>query len=84
MSFDADTQAQFHAWLQHRYGTLDKLNQAWTTAYNNQTYSAFDEIPLVNGTADNNPGLWLDSKRFISRLATRLPARPDRCHPQVC
>jgi beta-galactosidase len=66
MSFDADTQAQFHAWLQKRYGTIDKLNKAWTTAYDNQTYSAFDEIPLVNGTADNNPGLWLDSKRFIS------------------
>jgi len=66
MSFDTATQAQFHAWLQMRYGTIDKLNQAWATAYDNQTYSAFDEIPLVNGTADNNPGLWLDSKRFIS------------------
>ena len=66
MSFDPATQAQFHAWLQKRYGTIDKLNQAWTTAYDNQTYSAFDEIPLVNGMADNNPGLWLDAKRFIS------------------
>jgi beta-galactosidase len=65
-SYDADTQAQFHAWLQHRYGTIDNLNAGWTTAYNNQTYSAFDEVPLVNGTSDNNPGLWLDSKRFIS------------------
>jgi beta-galactosidase len=66
MSFDAGTQAQFHAWLQKRYGTIDKLNHAWTTAYDNQTYSSFDEISLVDGTADNNPGLWLDSKRFIS------------------
>lgn len=66
MSFDPDTQAQFHAWLEKRYGTIDKLNQAWTTAYDNQTYSTWDEIPLVNGTEDNNPGLWLDSKRFIS------------------
>ncbi len=65
-SYDANTQAQFHAWLQHRYGSIDKLNAAWTTAYDNETYSAFDEIPLVNGTSDNNPGLWLDSKRFIS------------------
>jgi beta-galactosidase len=66
MSFDAGTRAQFHTWLEHRYGTIDKLNQAWTTAYDNQTYSAFDEIALVNGTGDNNPGLWLDAKRFIS------------------
>ncbi len=65
-SFDSATQAQFHIWLEHRYGSIDKLNQAWTTAYDNQTYSAFDEIPIVNGTSDNNPGLWLDSKRFIS------------------
>lgn len=65
-SFDADTQAQFHRWLQHRYGSLAKLNTVWTTAYNNQTYSSWDEIPLVNGQADNNPGLWLDSKRFIT------------------
>lgn len=65
-SYDADTQAQFHEWLKQRYGTINKLNQAWTTAYNNQTYSNFDEIPPVSGTADNNPGLWLDSKRFIS------------------
>jgi beta-galactosidase len=66
-SYDANTQAQFHAWLEHRYGTIDKLNQAWTTTYDNQTYSAFNEIPLVNGTGDNNPGLWLDSKYFITK-----------------
>lgn len=65
-SYDSATQAQFHAWLEHRYGTIDKLNRAWTTAYDNQSYSSFDEIPLVNGTGDNNPGLWLDAKRFIS------------------
>jgi beta-galactosidase len=66
MSFDSDTQAQFHAWLEKRFGTLDKLNHAWTTAYNNQTYSAWDQIPLVNATEDNNPGLWLESKRFVT------------------
>ena len=65
-SYDANTQAQFHDWLEKRYGSIDKLNAAWTTAYDNQTYSAFSEVPLVSGTGDNNPGLWLDSKRFIS------------------
>ncbi len=65
-SFDADTQTQFHTWLQHRYGTIGKLNQLWTTAYDNQTYSSFAEVPLISATTDNNPGLWLDSKRFIS------------------
>lgn len=65
-SFDADTQAQFHAWLKQRYGSIDKLNRAWTTAYNNQTFSDWNEIPLVNGSTNNSPGLWLDSKRFIT------------------
>lgn len=65
-SYGPSAQAQFHTWLQHRYGTIGKLNADWTTAYNNQTYSSFDEVPLVDGTRDNNPGLWLASKRFIS------------------
>jgi len=65
-TFDAVTQTRFHTWLKHRYGTLERINQAWTTAYDNQTYTAWDQIRLVNGTADNNPGLWLDSKRFIT------------------
>jgi beta-galactosidase len=65
-SFDAETQKQFQAWLEHRYQSIDRLNQAWTTSYNNQTYSSWDEVPLVDGTTDNSPGLWLDSKRFIS------------------
>lgn len=65
-SFDAEAQDQFHQWLQQRYASIDKLNQAWTTAYNNQTYSTWDQIPLTGGTADNSPGLWLASKRFIT------------------
>lgn len=65
-SFGPATQAQFHQWLRQRYGTIAALNKDWTTAYNNQTYSGFDEVPLVSGTQDNNPGLWLASKRFIS------------------
>src|SRR6185437_8998129 len=65
-TFDPATQAEFHTWLKQRYGTLERLNQAWTTAYDNQTYTAWNQIRLVNGRADNNPGLWLDSKRFIT------------------
>jgi beta-galactosidase len=65
-SFDTETQAQFHSWLQHRYRTIRRLNESWTTAYNNQTYSNWSDVPLVSGDADNNPGLWLDSKRFIT------------------
>jgi beta-galactosidase len=65
-SYDTETQDQFHAWLEKRYLSLDRLNQAWTTAYNNQTYSTWSQIPLTDGTSENSPGLWLDSKRFLS------------------
>jgi beta-galactosidase len=65
-SFDADTQAQFQAWLAKKYNTIGALNDAWTTTYDNQVFSNFDEVPLVSGNTGNNPGLWLNSKEFIS------------------
>ena len=63
-SFDAVTRTQFQKWLQSRYGSLDNLNRAWTTAYNNQTYFAWNEIPIE--ATNGNPGLMLDWRRFVS------------------
>src|ERR1700761_5755621 len=56
-SFDADTKAQFQAWLKVRYGTLDNLNARWTTTYWSQTYSDWNQIPIE--TMYGNPGLLL-------------------------
>jgi beta-galactosidase len=63
-SFDPEAKAQFHAWLEKKYGTIDKLNALWTTAYWSQTYDNFDEIPVHN--KDENPALLLDWKHFVS------------------
>jgi beta-galactosidase len=63
-SFDPDTHRQFQDWLQHRYTHLQALNEAWTTAYWSQTYSAWDQVPL-NGQP-GNPGWMLDHKRFVT------------------
>lgn len=63
-SFDAATRAQFDQWLAARYGTLDKLNEAWTTSYWSQTYDRWDEIPLP--TAGGNPGLLLEHRHFVT------------------
>ncbi len=63
-SFDDATRAQFQAWLQHRFGTLDALNQHWATAYWSQTYDRWDEIPL--NSAPGNPGLMLEHRRFVT------------------
>lgn len=64
VSFDSNTRAQFQDWLKVRYGTLDNLNRAWTTAYWSQTYFSWCQIPIE--TANGNPGLMLDWKRFVS------------------
>jgi len=63
-SFDADTKAQFQAWLKVRYGTLDNLNARWTTTYWSQTYSDWNQIPIE--TMYGNPGLLLSWRRFVS------------------
>ena len=63
-SFDAESRRRWHEWLQHRYGSLDALNQHWMTAYWSQTYSAWEQIPM--GIGRGNPGLLLDYKRFVT------------------
>lgn len=63
-SFDAATRAQFDQWLAARYGTLNKLNEAWTTSYWSQTYDRWDEIPLPTG--GGNPGLLLEHRHFVT------------------
>jgi beta-galactosidase len=54
----------FQQFLARRYGTLDALNQHWSTAYWSQTYNHWDQIPIPIGS--HNPGLMLEFKRFIT------------------
>ncbi len=63
-SFDPETRSQFHAWLKVKYGTIDKLNKQWTTAYWSQTYNDFDQIPVHD--KQENSALLLDWRRFVS------------------
>ncbi|HTB23034.1 MAG TPA: beta-galactosidase [bacterium] len=63
-SFDPETRAAFHSWLQDKYRTLDRLNADWTTAYWSQTYSDWTQIPLPD--VRDNPGLRLEWKRFCT------------------
>jgi len=60
----------FQEYLAHHYGTLDQLNQHWTTAYWSQTYDSWDQIPLPIGP--HNPGLMLEFKHFITLSYKRL------------
>ncbi len=63
-SFDPQTRTDFQNWLKQRYGTLDNLNERWTTAYWSQTYNNWNQIPIE--TKPGNPGLLLSWKRFVS------------------
>jgi beta-galactosidase len=62
--FGPEAKAQFHAWLQKKYGTIANLNHHWATTYWSQTYNNFDQIPVRQD--DENPALLLDWKRFVS------------------
>lgn len=63
-SYDPAAKAGWVDWLKSRYGTLDKLNDAWTTQYWSQTYSDWSQVPF--NTEKGNPGLMLEQKRYIT------------------
>jgi beta-galactosidase len=59
--------AEFRAWLQERYGSLERLNEAWGTSFWSQTYYEWKEIqPPRRSTTFKNPGQVLDYQRFMS------------------
>lgn len=64
---EADSKA-FRVFLQEKYGTLDRLNEAWGTVFWNQTYTDWDQV-YVPRTVLNmgiNPHQHLDYFRFVS------------------
>ncbi|WP_448520979.1 beta-galactosidase [Pseudothermotoga sp.] len=58
---------QFQEWLKTRYGTIDRLNEAWGSIFWSQEYRTFEEVELPNLTvAEPNPAHVLDFYRFAS------------------
>ena len=59
----------FHVWLQKRYGTIDKLNEAWGTYFWSQTYDSFEQVcPPRKNVTSHSPSLYLAWQRFCSDL----------------
>jgi beta-galactosidase len=59
--------AAFRTWLQRRYGDLDGLNDAWTTSFWSQRYTAWEQVlPPLPTPATGNPTQALDFRRFSS------------------
>ncbi|MDB1087708.1 beta-galactosidase [Streptomyces sp. ACA25] len=62
--------AHFRRWLHARHGTLDRLNEAWGTAFWGQAYGDWEEIqpPRLTPTTAN-PAQRLDFARFADDSA---------------
>lgn len=55
----------FRRWLRARYGSVDALNAAWSTAFWSQAYGGFDEVlPPRTAPTFPNPAQQLDYLRF--------------------
>jgi beta-galactosidase len=66
------SQECFQKYLQEKFGSLEALNQCWSTRYWSQTYSAWEQIPTPLGAPIgappgwHNPGLMLEFKHFVT------------------
>ncbi|HBF40165.1 MAG TPA: beta-galactosidase, partial [Firmicutes bacterium] len=57
----------FREWLAKKYGTIEKVNEAWGTNFWSQHYYAWSEIiPPRTTSTFPNPSQVLDYKRFMS------------------
>ena len=70
---ESDTLA-FRRFLKEKYGSVEKLNQAWGTVVWSQNYSSWDEVFVPRFTIHNtvNPHEVMDYKRFISDSCCRF------------
>ncbi|NGO09077.1 beta-galactosidase [Streptomyces sp. HC44] len=60
-----ESAADFRRWLSDRYGTVEALNDAWSTAFWSQRYDTFDEVlPPRLAPTFPNPAQQLDFARF--------------------
>ncbi|WP_341281985.1 beta-galactosidase [Paenibacillus sp. FSL H8-0537] len=66
-------EASFRVWLEQRYGTLEKLNKVWNTAFWGHTFYDWDEIVAPNSLSEewghnrtNFQGISIDYRRFQS------------------
>lgn len=60
----------FQDFLRRRHGSVERLNQAWGTAFWSQHHSSFDEVVLP--LRGHNPGAVLDHRRFVSEQLKSL------------
>ena len=66
-SFNEDTRHDWHAWLESKYETIERLNQLMGLRHWGQVVSRWDEVPMpMMAPTVHNPALVLDWRRFCS------------------
>jgi beta-galactosidase len=65
--YSDDAAEGFRRWLRARYGTVERLNEAWGTAFWSQRYSEFEQVlPPRSAPTYPNPTQQLDLARYSS------------------
>jgi beta-galactosidase len=66
-SFNEETRRDWHAWLQAKYETVERLNDRLGLRFWGQVVRRFEEVPLpMKAPTVHNPALMLDWMRFSS------------------
>ena len=63
-TFDDETSARFHRWLQAKYQSIARLNAAYDGAQWSLNYSDWTQVPIPDPR--DSPSLYLDWMRFFS------------------
>jgi beta-galactosidase len=66
-SFNPESERDWHAWLQAKYETIEKLNDLMGLRFWGQVVSTFEEVPMPKVAPTlHNPALLVDWMRFCS------------------
>lgn len=65
--YSPSAMAAYVAWLKKKYGTIEKLNEAWGAAFWSYTLDDFDQVRVPT----SNPHTWLDFQTYTSEEIAR-------------
>ncbi len=71
-SYSQAATQKFRDWLREKYGSIDRLNDAWGGAFWSMMYQNFDQINIPNSetlVADPSPHAVLDFRRWFAHEA---------------
>lgn len=67
MSFNDETERDWHGWLKQKYETIERLNECTGSRFWGQIISEWGEVPMpLRAPESHNPALVLDWMRFSS------------------